>query len=134
MLQFCLTIMNKNSLLSCLSPFYVFFLSLCCYLFSSLVAYYCFAFTNATEGHQRQFGGPKKLSLFFCNCLQLNWSRQLLHLPYNLHANKQGCHSHTHNFCSCSSPVFCSQRLLRPSVLFIKLKSKLDFCLSPPST
>lgn len=70
---------------------------------------------------------PRNYLSSLCNCFQLNWSCQLLHLPYNLHGNRQGCHSRPRKFTSRSSPVFCSRRLRHPSLISMKLgkKSKL---------
>lgn len=36
---------------------------------------------------------PRNYPSSHCDCFQLNWSSQSLHLAYNLHGNRQECHS-----------------------------------------
>ena len=106
---------------------------LCYYLLSSLEVHYCLAFTKGNRGPLKTIGmrkSPWNYQSPFCNCFQLNWSYQLLHLPYNLHSNKQGCHSLPCKFCSRLTPVCCAQRLHRPSVIFIELKKKSELLLN----
>lgn len=68
---------------------------------------------------------PRNYLPSLCNCLQLNWSCQLLHLPYNLHDKRQRCHSLACKFTSRSPPVSCSYDI--PSVICIKLGEEKEF-------